>query len=56
MEYYVTITKYKKHDKERVVLTFNEKELKRLKKHVVKTCYDGSLEMKDGSIVEIEEI
>ena len=39
---------------EKLHFTFNQAELDKLKKDVVKTNYDGSYKMKNGDVVEVE--
>ena len=52
MKYTVKIYK----SSETIFLTFNEKELVKLQKHIIKQNYDKSYTMDDGNIVEINSI
>ena len=55
-KYNITVYRCEDNGNEKLHYTFNQAELDKLKKDVVSIDYSGAYEMKNGDLVEVEEL
>ena len=55
-KYNITVYRCEDNGNEKLHYTFNQAELDKLKKDVISIDYSGAYEMKNGDLVEVEEL